>query len=244
MEYNTTIILQLLLAHVLTDFVFQNIKMVEHKRKYKAKSWYLYVHSILAGFLTYIILQQWSSFIIPITIVVTHFLIDLWKLHQKQDNLKYFLIDQFLHIIVIFIAWLYLIQGFSDVLPEMKTFFISTENLAVLTGYLIIVFPVGFVIGKATERWQKEIAKDEQQSSLKKAGRYIGIFERILVLTFVLTSNFSAIGFLIAAKSILRFSDSKGGRKQTEYVLIGTLMSFTICILIGLLILHIINHTV
>jgi len=243
MEYNTIIILQLLLAHVLTDFVFQSKKMVEHKRLYKAKSWYLYVHSILAGVLTYIVLQQWSSFLVPIGIIITHFFIDLWKLHQKEDNLKYFLIDQFLHFIIIIMAWLYLIQGFSNVFPEIRTFFSSTEKLVILIGYLTVIFPVGFIIGKATERWQQEIAVEEEQSSLKKAGRYIGIFERILVLTFILSSNFSAIGFLIAAKSILRFSDSKGGRKQTEYVLIGTLMSFAICIIVGLLILYIIEQT-
>ena len=75
-------------------------------------------------------------------------------------------------------------------------------------------------------------------NSLEAAGRYIGIFERILVLTFIITDNFAAIGFLIAAKSILRFSDKTetGARKQTEYVLIGTLMSFAITILLGLLI--------
>ncbi|MET2984522.1 DUF3307 domain-containing protein [Aureibaculum conchae] len=234
--------LQLLLAHVLTDFVFQNTKMVKHKRNYKGKSWYLYVHSLLAGVLTYIFLQDWDAFVIPIVITITHFFIDLWKLHQKKDNLKYFIIDQLLHLIVIVMAWLYLIDGFSAVLPEIAGFFSSTTALAIVIGYITVIFPVGFIIGKATERWQQEIAKEGEQHSLKKAGRYIGIFERILVLTFILINNFAAIGFLIGAKSILRFSDTKGARKQTEYVLIGTLMSFAICIIIGLFITFIINQ--
>ncbi|WP_117880375.1 DUF3307 domain-containing protein [Aureibaculum luteum] len=237
---NILIILQLLLAHVLTDFVFQNTKMVKHKRNYKGKSWYLYAHSLLAGVLTYIILQDWNQFLIPIVIVITHFFIDLWKLHQKKDNLKYFIIDQILHLMILVIAWLYLINGFSEVLPAIATFFTSTQALAIFTGYLIVIFPVGFIIGKATERWQKEISNEEAQSSLNKAGRYIGIFERILVLTFILINNFAAIGFLIGAKSILRFSDTKGARKQTEYVLIGTLMSFAICIIIGLAIRYLV----
>ncbi|QCX38524.1 DUF3307 domain-containing protein [Aureibaculum algae] len=237
---NILIILQLLLAHVLTDFVFQNTKMVKHKRNYKGKSWYLYAHSLLAGVLTYIILQDWNQLLIPIVIVITHFFIDLWKLHQKKDNLKYFIIDQILHLIILVIAWLYLINGFSEVLPAIATFFTSTQALAIFTGYLIVIFPVGFIIGKATERWQKEISNEEAQSSLNKAGRYIGIFERILVLTFILINNFAAIGFLIGAKSILRFSDTKGARKQTEYVLIGTLMSFAICIIIGLAIRYLV----
>jgi len=240
METKLLILLQLVLAHVLTDFVFQNTKMVVHKQTYKAKSWVLYVHCLLAGVLTYVVLQEWSRFLVPIAIVITHFSIDLWKLYQKKDNLKYFIIDQTLHFIVLITAWLYLIQGFSSVFPAIETFFSSSKQLAILIGYLLVIFPVGFIIGKATERWQQEIAVTGEQNSLKKAGRYIGIFERILVLTFILINNFSAIGFLIGAKSILRFSDTKGARKQTEYVLIGTLMSFTICIVIGLLVRYII----
>jgi len=73
---------------------------------------------------------------------------------------------------------------------------------------------------------------------IKDAGIWIGILERILVVTFVLFNQFQAIGFLIAAKSILRFSDRSedNPRKQTEYVLIGTLISFTIALFIGLII--------
>ena len=236
MEANSIILLQLLLAHVLTDFVFQSKKMVEHKRKYKAKSWYLYVHCVLAGLLTYLVLQQWSQFLIPVVVVITHFFIDLWKLNQKEDNLKYFLLDQLFHILVLIVAWIYLIEGFKAIIPSLGIVFTSKKVLAILVGYILVIFPVGFIIGKATENWQKEIAKESAQDSLKKAGRYIGIFERILVLTFILSTNFSAIGFLIGAKSILRFGNVKGARKHTEYVLIGTLMSFAICIAIGLLI--------
>lgn len=236
---NILILLQLVLAHVLTDFVFQTTKMVKHKRNYKAKSGYLYVHSVLAGVLTYLFLQEWNQFLVPIVIIITHFIIDLWKLHQKKDNLKYFVIDQVLHLIIVCLAWLYLIDGFSMVLPVIALFFSSTNTLAILIAYLIVIFPVGFIIGKATERWQQEILKEGTQNSLKKAGRYIGIFERILVLTFILINNFAAIGFLIGAKSILRFSETKGARKQTEYVLIGTLMSFSICIIIGLFVNYI-----
>ncbi|NNC71117.1 MAG: DUF3307 domain-containing protein [Flavobacteriaceae bacterium] len=236
MEVPNIILLQLILAHVLTDFVFQSTRMVEHKRKHKARSWYLYAHSALAGVLTYLLLQQWSQFLVPGIIVVSHFFIDLWKLHQKKDNLKYFLLDQLFHISVLILVWIYLIDGFYDVIPVLKIFFTSKIALAILIGYAVIIFPVGYIIGKATERWQKEIAKETDQESLKKAGRYIGIFERILVLTFILSSNFSAIVFLIGAKSILRFGDVKGARKHTEYVLIGTLMSFAICIIVCLLI--------
>jgi hypothetical protein len=58
------------------------------------------------------------------------------------------------------------------------------------------------------------------------------------VFCFILTGHFEAIGFLLAAKSIFRFGDLKEAkdRKLTEYVLIGTLLSFGIALLIGLLV--------
>ncbi len=241
MENSILIILQLLLAHIITDFVIQPAHWIKSKQNYKARSKYLYLHAFLAGLLTYLFLMRLEMWYIGVFVGVTHFFIDLWKLYFKNDNLKIFLADQLLHVLVIVIAWLFLTSGFSKVFPFILELLTSRTVLAVVLGYLLIIFPTGFLIGKVTKRWQDEVEDDLKKNSLDAAGRYIGIFERILVLTFILTLNFSAIGFLIAAKSILRFSDKSetGARKQTEYVLIGTLMSFTITILIGLLVNHI-----
>ena len=41
-----------------------------------------------------------------------------------------------------------------------------------------------------------------------------------------LTSLLTAVGFLIAAKSILRLDTAKQGRSASEYVIIGTMASF------------------
>jgi hypothetical protein len=185
--------------------------------------------------LTYVLLQQWTQFLVPIAITVTHFFIDLWKLHQKKDNLRNFLIDQVAHFLILLVVWLYLTNSFELVVPTITQGLSNSKMLALIIGYLLVIYPVGFVIGKATQKWQLEIAKEEELSSLARAGRTIGVFERILIVTFVLTGNISAIGFLIGAKSILRFSDAKktSARKQTEYVLIGTLMSFALSIIIG-----------
>ena len=62
--------------------------------------------------------------------------------------------------------------------------------------------------------------------------------ERILIFTFILIKQWPAIGFLIAAKSVFRFGELKEGkeRKKTEYILIGTLLSFTFAIIVGILI--------
>ena len=240
MENSMLILTQLLLAHLLTDFVLQPNSWIKHKRKYKVRSYFLIIHALLAGILTVLFLQKLEWWYVGLVISITHFLIDWWKINQKKDNLKFFLLDQFFHLLVIAIVWLFLISGFTKIVPALQEFFNSTTSLLLVIAYLIVIFPAGYLIGKATKKWQNEIEESHKKNSLDDAGRYIGIFERILVLSFILTNNFSAIGFLIAAKSILRFSDKSeiGARKQTEYVLIGTLLSFTITILVGLLVRH------
>jgi hypothetical protein len=97
--------------------------------------------------------------------------------------------------------------------------------------------PAGILIGYLTKRWQDEI-KGEGSKSLKDAGKWIGIIERTLVLTFIFLQQWSAIGFLLAAKSVFRFGDLKDGtqQKKTEYILIGTFLSFTFSVAMGILV--------
>ena len=101
--------------------------------------------------------------------------------------------------------------------------------------YLLAIWPSGIWIGKVTRSWRDEIQKDNIEG-LERAGFWIGALERVLILTFMLLSRFEAIGFLIAAKSIFRFGDirSSESRKQTEYILIGTMISFLIAIILGI----------
>ena len=75
---------------------------------------------------------------------------------------------------------------------------------------------------------------------LPHAGKWIGYLERILILTFILTGNLEGVGFLLAAKSVFRFGDLNKAKdiKITEYVMIGTLISFTIAILVGYAVMH------
>jgi hypothetical protein len=78
--------------------------------------------------------------------------------------------------------------------------------------------------------------KEEQGLGLASAGKWIGICERMLILTFVLMQQYTAIGFLMTAKSILRFSEKEANTQlKTEYVLVGTLVSFTSAAMTGIL---------
>jgi len=69
-------------------------------------------------------------------------------------------------------------------------------------------------------------------NGLLKGGKWIGILERLFVLTFVLTDHIEGIGFLVTAKSIFRFGELN--RENTEYILIGTMVSIFIAMAVGL----------
>ena len=55
-----------------------------------------------------------------------------------------------------------------------------------------------------------------------------------MIILFVVLSQYEASGFLIAAKSILRFSEATSGSVKSEYALTGTLLSLTIALCLGL----------
>ena len=112
---------------------------------------------------------------------------------------------------------------------------ISTKYLLIITGYLICTKPANILIKEVFRAFEIKIKQNgDENTDIPNAGKLIGIIERWLVLTFILINQFEAVGFLIAAKSILRYKDDH--TLKTEYVLIGTMLSFGIAIGMGIII--------
>ncbi|HWD89896.1 MAG TPA: DUF3307 domain-containing protein [Mucilaginibacter sp.] len=225
------LLLRLITAHLLTDFVLQPNSWIGQKKRQKHRSGKLYLHVLIAAVTAYIFSGLWANWWLPLVILITHYLIDLWKLN-RPENLLYFLLDQLFHLIVIVAIWLSLYSDLSGVAHLIQKGFTDTRFWAILAGYLIVTYPLGIIIGIATQKWRE--AAEVNKEGLAKAGILIGIFERLLILTFILCNQFAAVGFLVTAKSILRFSDKENTQKKTEYILIGTLMSFAASILVGM----------
>lgn len=233
------LLLRLLIAHIITDFFLQSSSWVRDKQANTWRSRSLYLHVFLTGIVAWVFLGEWDLWHIAVLIMVTHYLIDLYKLSFLLDNLAGYVIDQACHIVVLIGVAVYLTDSLDGVRVYLAHLLADTRSLVIISGYLAVTAPVGYLVGKATRRWREDLhSADAERDSLEHAGVWIGILERVLVVTFVLFNQFQAIGFLIAAKSILRFSDKSedNPRKQTEYVLIGTLISFTIALFVGLLI--------
>ena len=103
----------------------------------------------------------------------------------------------------------------------------------------MLTYPTSILIKVLIAKWTPNQNSNTTQgeTSLQNAGKYIGIMERLLIFVFIYTNHFEAIGFLLAAKSIFRFGDLKEGNilKLTEYILIGTFLSFGIAIILSLI---------
>ena len=225
--------LKLLLAHFLGDFVFQSDQWVREKEIKKHKSPTLYLHALLHGLLSLLLVAEISFWPYAAIITFSHLIIDWAKLvFQKNSNRKFwFFIDQLMHLLILIIVTL----TWTGLKLDLS--WLNQERwIIVATAVTFLTLPSSVLIRIMISGWTPK-TEDKPKDSLQDAGKFIGIMERLFVFTFILTDHWEAIGFLLAAKSIFRFGDLKESkeRKLTEYVLIGTLLSFGIAVLIGLM---------
>jgi len=197
----------------------------------------------------------WRLWQIPAFVLVVHAAFDRLKenlLHRTRDRLKPkplpvhwevypFLADQALHLLSLgFLAWW---TSLCLLHPETSPFWSSLlgprflDVLVIAAGATLTVTVGGILIGMLVAPFLRELeeAKQKEKEELSLAerglangGKVIGQLERALIFLLVMVGQPAGIGFLIAAKSILRFGEIKDrqNRMEAEYIIIGTLMSF------------------
>ncbi len=230
--------LKLLIAHLLGDFVFQPKSWVKDREKKKIKSLKLYAHIGVHLLLLLILLEFNTKYISGIFLIISsHFLIDLGKIYLQKKKTKriLFFVDQALHLLFIGFAFLLYesaIFSFSEILNQ--------QNLLLIACLIFVTYTSSIIINTIISKWNPAKEKKSEEQSLANAGKYIGFLERLLIFVFIAINQWAGVGFLLAAKSIFRFGDltASKDRKLTEYVLIGTLLSFGLAILTGLVYSH------
>ena len=229
------IFFNLILAHLLGDFILQPNSWVADKEKKKGRSIYLYLHVLIHIALTMLFLWDFNLWWVALIVGVSHLLIDVTKLSFQTAKTKriWFFIDQIAHTLVIVALSIFYFPYF-----KLEDFF-NRESLKIVTAIVFLTVPSSIFIKTIISIWTP-ITIDHskiQTESLVNAGKYIGILERLLVFVFILVNHWEGVGFMIAAKSVFRFSDLAQAkqRKLTEYVLIGTLLSFGVAVLTGIL---------
>lgn len=231
-----SLLLGLLLAHLVGDFLLQCQAWVRSKQRHRHRSSAVYlhaaVHTVLALAVILVARQPLpAAMAAALFIGGTHLLIDIFKSYAPEQ-VRYFLLDQALHLSVLVAVWAWLVQPWAT-MAEAGAWLVRPEALLVVLTYLVITRPLSIFIALVMHRWSVQV---DNRGTLADAGARIGILERFLVLTFVLAGEMTPIGFLLAAKSVLRFGDLREDRdrKLTEYVLLGTMLSFALTLMLGL----------
>lgn len=239
----------LLTGHLLADFFLQKTAWVEERKLLKWRSRSLYLHGLIAGTLPMVLAWllgylmawlrpdviwssgHWYTWLgLTVALVAVHTCIDIVKSYLP-DRPLYFLGDQLLHWLCLLLVALMQhpaeVSAFKAVVGEAaspKTFGIAIISLLLTkpTSYLIqnLTGTLGFEPGAPAD-------------SLYRGGELIGMLERQFIFICIMTGHPESIGWMLGAKSILRFSEIRKGT-QTEYLLVGTLGSTISAVILSL----------
>ncbi|PID62800.1 MAG: hypothetical protein CSB44_03055 [Gammaproteobacteria bacterium] len=251
-------LLALLCAHLLADFLLQTRTMIRRKHELSM----LLLHVLIVTGLSALLLGS-SNPVVLLAIFASHFLFDWLKIRFCDNSALPFILDQLAHLSVIVLIAITLPTTFAEgawptwLPPPLLDGYLLA--LSLVAGTVATVVAGGFLIEKLTAPLAREIMTSAPTSGdkavagtpddgrsvptdnplpdgLTHGGKVIGWLERLLVLVLILADMANGIGFLVVAKSIMRFGDIRdsGHRKLAEYIIIGTFASFCWALLVAL----------
>ncbi len=229
----------LLIAHLIGDFVLQTEQMA--LKKSRVLSW-LVLHALQLGVITWVLCWKFGVWPIALVIFLTHLIFDWIKPRLPGDPLRWYLIDQAVHLGVLWLVALWIVKYMEgDSMP--LTSWMPFNVQVIIAAYLAIGRPITIGLGLFLKSWQDELLKLNQSNfessvnGLTRSGEWIGNLERFFVLTCVLVNQFLLVGAILIAKAVMRQGDATKieQRKMADYVILGTLGSFGLAFLVGIL---------
>lgn len=214
------LIIAMFLGHVLGDFYFQTNKMASKKDKYIVSHVIIYTVTIMTIY--WLMTRSKDVIVLGLFVLMTHFLIDWFNqyINKKNQNISVltFIIDQTLHIAIL-TTFLVMYDGIVVIKEQVNTVLLLT------TIILYLIMPSSILIDKVLEMVNK--VQSPKMFKLDE-GTVIGILERLLILVMGISGTLSGIGFLIAAKTMVRYGQFDNNGKDNNFrskYLIGTLLS-------------------
>jgi Protein of unknown function (DUF3307) len=254
MHVLATSFLALYLAHLVTDFVLQSSRVVVGKRRGSVLAYVEHggIHFFAAALLLGLAVPGlWTNpgfYVVLVALTFLHLGIDwskvrLGRFSKVGDGAALFFGDQAVHFVTVSIAaWLVVRPSAATLMAQVRWFQSETEKpLLLLVVYVGVIFGGGHVVRFLTKPLLKSNMEiiGESTSQLENAGMYIGF----VVLTSLVLQSPATVGLILTAKSIARYPELKSVR-FAEYFLIGTLLSVTLGILGGLVLLKAFYGTV
>ena len=213
----------LLLAHVIAVFLLQPPRMAEAKAA--GHPGWLAAHGGVVGGAAALALgvQTVEAALLVGGLVLAHLVLDLAKIFAARhlSAIGCFLLDQIAHLATLFVLaglvpQLWSLGLWAPIVPVWVP-----AAAALLAGGVLATRAGGYALALLMRPWG-----DLGLAGLAGGGRMIGVLERGIIFLLILAGEPGGIGFLIAAKSVLRFGAVKEEARLSEYVIIGTLASF------------------
>ena len=229
----------LLILHFLGDFYLQTSKIAKcksanigegcngcHSCKKNAffNNKYIIVHALfyIVPFLFLFAMTRWTSALTIIAILLfSHYVIDIAScyLNKKNKQTLVFILDQILHIAILFS---------THRLFDFNSQFFQYESAIKLTfSTLFLMVPSSVFIDKLFQ----DLFPKTKKSELFDVGSIIGILERVLVLIFACFGDLAAIAIIITVKTWARSSDLKYKIDFRNKYLLGTLASLVLALI-------------
>ena len=251
--------LALYLAHLVADFVFQTGSVVAAKKEGKWRS-YL-VHSITYYVTTLAIVAamnpglviMWTFERVAISLCLVHLLLDWVKVALSnagliRDGVWSFAADQAAHLATVAGATVFVTRPpWQSAVTYLERIQLAQDKILIVPViYVVVVFAGGYFIRFLIRPLWKESPGESKREhdEVVNAGLYIGWLERFLALTAVFLQSPGTVGLIFAAKSIARYPELKSPSRFAEYFLIGTLLSISIAIVGGIVLLKVFYGTV
>lgn len=242
-DVNRWLVLGLLFfSHGIVDFIFQSRKMVEAKKAGRPRGYFFHFISILAALIIFLHpFLSWPVAVVILFLSLTHLIVDvvgycITSAEKIDSNPLGFVLDQLVHIAFILIAWWWLGQlprfalvGFYSGMSETYFWNAKLVPLVVVANiYLYVAFGGAIFMRKFMHSLPFGVSKQE----IAGMGMYIGILERIIILTFILYEAVAGVAFVLMAKSLARYQELND-KSFAEYYLVGTLLSTVLALLGG-----------
>lgn len=236
------LIFNLFVAHVVADFYLQTDESCIRKAEKGLKGWELYKHVLCVLALSWLVVFDWNGWWLAAVVAGSHLVIDALKPYvQKRcgtnNELWVFVTDQLLHLGVLGSAGYLWLQYNSW--QEFDWLMECPQRYVLLATALVLAHkPSNILLNLIIKYYEVPVPNDSSDGESEPHGAFhsgalIGTLERVLMIVLIVMSQYEAIGFLIAAKSILRFS-SVNESEKSEYVVAGTFISFCIALALGL----------
>jgi len=227
----------LLLAHAAADFLLQSAGMARGKQARGPGAFAAHLAIVAACAALALGAVTGPAWAAVAALTAAHGATDLAKTFAPAGRLWPFLADQAAHLAALVLtaalapglwdsgAWAAGLPGRAGGGAGLWSAGPGTDwmppAMALAAGLILAVRAGGFAVGLMMQRWE-----GRGPQGLPDGGRMIGLLERGLIFVLVLAGQPAGVGFLIAAKSVLRYEATREDQAAAEYVIIGTLASF------------------